>query len=725
MRQAGTWILAAILMATGTAVADEGMWMLHQMAMLNRAELKAMGLEMTPDQLWNPATGEGLASATVSIGGCSASFVSPQGLIATNHHCAFRAIQSNSSPENDYIRDGFLAHSFEEELEATEYRTFVFLGYEEVTRQITGGLAATLAPEERVEQIERRQKELTAACEADGTRCRVAEMFGGRNYYLFRTLELRDVRLVHAPPRSVGEYGGETDNWMWPRHTGDYSFLRAYIGPDGMPADFSPDNVPYQPKRWLTVAQAPLREGDFVMILGYPGRTMRYRPATAVAQDTEFGYPERITLLREWIDILEERGRTSREVEIKLASRMRGLQNGYKNSQGMLEGLQRFGLAHRKLAQEKALADWIAADSGRRAAYGGVLPAINELVAGQGATRERDLLLGLLSRGSSLLSAAITIERWADERGKEDLDRKAGFQDRDALNVRQRLSMIQRDLDMETERALLTHFFNRALALPANQRIGAVDAVVAVTGRSGQPAVEAAVQTLLGGTALGRADRRLALLESSHRDLLAAGDPLIKFAAALRVDTDAMDAASRRVEGAMNLLMPRMFNAMEAWQERPLYPDANSTLRFTYATVTGYSPRDGVLYLPFTTLKGVVAKNTGEEPFDAPLALLQAAARPTHPSYLDEILGDVPSCFTSTNDITGGNSGSPVMNGRGELVGLAFDGNYEAMTSDFLFDSDLSRTISVDARYMLWVMDYVDRAHNLMREMGIEPKNVE
>lgn len=716
-------VLAAAVLAAAPLGAEEGMWMLHQLSLMDQKELKAMGLELTPEQLWNPATGEGLASATVSIGGCSASFVSPQGLVATNHHCAFRAIQSNSSPEHDYITDGFLAHSLAEELQAHGYRVFVFLGYEEVTRQVVGGLASDLPPVERLTRIERNMAEVTAACEAEGDRCRVAEMFGGRNYYLFRTQELRDVRLVHAPARAVGEYGGEIDNWMWPRHTGDYAFLRAYTAPDGSPADFSPDNVPYRPKRWLTVATAPLRAGDFTMILGYPGRTMRYRPAAAVAEDTELGYPERIQLFREWIDILEERGRTSKEVEIMLASRLRGLQNVHKNNQGMLEGLRRFRLAERKQAEEQALAAWIASDPGRRAAYGSIMPAIDQLIAEQGVTRQRDLLLGSLSRASSLLAAAITIERWAEERAKDDLDRKPGFQDRDAANVAQRLAMIQRDLDVETERAVLTLFFNRARALPERQRITSLDAALAATGESGERAVAVLLEQLLGETALTDAQVRQDLLGMRHEDMLAGGDPLIRFAAALRIDADAAEEASRRSEGAMTTLMPRLFDARETWLNRPLYPDANSTLRFTYATVKGYSPRDGMVYLPFTTLAGVLEKNTGKDPFDAPPALVAAAQVKPHPAYVDELLGDVPSCFLSTNDITGGNSGSPVMNGRGELVGLAFDGNWEAMTSDIMFDSELTRTISVDARYMLWVMDYVDRAHNLMREMGIEPRS--
>jgi hypothetical protein len=271
--------------------ADEGMWMLHQLGRLDQAKLRAMGLELTPQQLWDIKTSSGLASAVVSLGGCSASFVSPQGLIATNHHCAFGAIQINSTPEHDYITDGFLAATKADELEAKGSRAYVFLGYDNITDKVTSALQPGMNPEQRTRALEMREKELVAACEKQGLRCRFAEMYGGLEYYMFRTLELRDVRLVYAPPRAIGEYGGEVDNWEWPRHTGDFSFLRAYVGPDGKPADIAPENVPYQPARWLKVSAAPLEEGDFTMIMGYPGRTYRYRTAAAVAENTDFYYP--------------------------------------------------------------------------------------------------------------------------------------------------------------------------------------------------------------------------------------------------------------------------------------------------------------------------------------------------------------------------------------------------------------------------------------------------
>jgi hypothetical protein len=714
-------ISASIALMVAPSHADEGMWMLNQIPQLART-LKAMGLHLTPQQIWDPRANTGLASAVPWLGGCSSSFVSPDGLIITNHHCAFGAIQTNSTPEHDYITDGFLAANRAEELPYPAGRVVVFRGYEDVTHAVASALKPGMKPIDRTNTIERREKELIAKCEADGPRCRVAEMFGGGEFFLFRQLELRDVRLVYAPPRSIGEYGGEVDNWVWPRHTGDYSFLRAYVGRDGRPADYSPDNVPYHPDRWLKIATVPLKEGDFTFILGYPGRTMRYRVAASVAEDTEFYYPQRIKLFKALIAILERETQRGKEVGIKLASELKGLYNALKNNEGMLVGLKKSDLVGRKHAEQQQLTAWIDADPARKSKYGDVLPAISAVVAARAAMHDRDLFLGWLSRprASGLLAAAMIIEHWSEEKEKPDLERDLGYQARDEYGLRRRLTTMQRSLDPPSERATLTYILQRASQLPEAQRITAVDKAIAATGKNGDEAVAAVVAPLFT-TRLADRKTRLEMFDMPHKDLLASGDPMIDFAAALRRDVRAMEEANRRREGEMITREPRLLEALAAWKGTILYPDANSTLRFTYATVKGYSPRDAVLYLPFTTLHGVIEKNTGVEPFACPPRLLAAAKLDDFGRYVDPTLHDVPSCFLTTNDITGGNSGSPVMNGNGELVGLAFDGNYEAIDSDFLFDPALARTIAVDMRYVLWCMDYVDKAHWIMRELGVQP----
>ena len=726
MRHRLTIVALGVLVAlAGTAsYSDEGMWLLDQIPQLE-PKLKAMGLQLSPREIWDPATNTGLASATPWLGGCSSSFVSADGLIITNHHCAFGALQMNSTPEHDYITDGFLAANRAEELPHRAGRVTVFKGFEDVTEAVRAGLEPGMDPGARARAIDLRGKKLVAECEKDGLRCRVGEMFGGGRYYLFRQLELRDVRLVYAPPRSIGDYGGEVDNWVWPRHTGDYSFLRAYVGPDGKPADYSPNNVPFKPDRWLSIAKEPLKNGDFAFIMGYPGKTMRYRTAAAVAEDTAFYYPERINLLKQLIAVFEEENKRSKAVEIKLASQLKGFYNSVKNNSGMLEGLTKSDLAGRKRAEEAELTAWITADSSRKAKYGGVLPAMEQAIAARDATDQRDFLLGWLPvpRSSSLLSAAVIIERWSFERTKPDLERKADYQTRDERTLRQRLFSMQRNLDGPSERRVNALLFERAAKLPAGQRITAVDDALAATGKIGDEAIAAALEKLYAGTKLIDEKTRLEMFDLDHKALLVKGDTMIAFAAALRRDTEARERVTERYDGEMVTLAPRHIEALAAWRNATLYPDANSTLRLTFGTVKGYSPRDGVYYKPFTTHHGVVEKETGMEPFASPRRLLEAEKVGADGTYGDQQIGDVPACFLTDNDITGGNSGSPVLNGKGELIGLAFDGNYEAIDSDFQFNPALSRTISVDIRYVLWCMDYVDKAHALMREIGVAPQN--
>jgi len=717
-------VLFAALLAAPVARAEEGMWMLHQLPSLDQDRLRAMGLELTPRQIWDPGTQTGLASAVCSLGGCSAAFVSPDGLIATNHHCAFRAIQVNASTEHDYISEGFLAATRNAELPASGYHVYVFKGYEDVTAAVHAALGSEMSPEQRVAAIESVEKRLLARCEQDGSRCRFAEMFGGLEYYLFRTMDIRDVRLVYAPPRAIGEYGGEVDNWVWPRHTGDFSFLRAYVAPDGAPADFAPENVPFRPDRWLKPASTPLREGDFAMILGYPGTTKRYRIAAAVAADSEHYYPLRNEVLGQWIRLLENQAKVSKGSDITLASKIKGYANGLKNGHGMLDGLRRLRIAENKRAREQRLEAWIAADAGRRARWGEVLPRMEALVAGRQATRDRDFLLSYMSRSSSLLSAALTIQRWAEERARPDAEREPGYQLRDEANARQRLALLDRSFEPTADRMLLEDFIRRVATLPADQRLAAVDTALAATGKTGDAAVAALATELFAGTRLADADARMRMFSLDQDALVVEHDAMVDFARSLRPATRALDDANKRYDGDMVTLEPQLIEALAGFEGRSLYPDANSTLRLTYASVKGVSPRDGISYTPFTTLSGVVEKHTGVDPFDCPTSLLNAFAEGRRGPYVDARLGDVPACFLTTHDTTGGNSGSPVMNGRGELVGLLFDGTIESMTSDYAFDDTTTRSISVDLRYMLWIMDYVDKAHALLREMGITPASM-
>jgi hypothetical protein len=704
--------------------ADEGMWMPQQMPELG-AKLKALGFKGDPKEFAD-LTGQPMG-AVVSLGGCTASFVSPDGLIVTNHHCAAGALQFNSTPQRNLLLDGFLAKTREEELpNGPGSRVFVTTSVVDVTGALLDGIPPKATDRERYDVIDRREKERVAACEKGGQRCRVASYFGGLKYFEIAQMEIRDVRLVYAPADMIGRFGGETDNWRWPRHTGDWSFLRAYVGKDGKPAAFSKENVPFQPKHWLKVSGAGIKPGDLVFVAGYPGRTQRHQTYAQVKETTEWTMPRSIRLAQEQLAILDQLTKKDPAVALKIAGRVLGLNNNLTNQKGMLEGLVKGGSLAKKQAMEKELEAWIESDPGRQTKYGDVLPALRALQAESEKTRERDAALFNVLGSSGYLGAAQSLYRLSVERGKADIDREAGFQERDWPRIREGQERIQRTLDVTSDRALLRWALGLAAALPANQRISALDEAIGL--KPGMPeadagtAIEPYLDKLYAGTKLGERGFRLSLIEKSPADLVATNDTFIRLAAALEPLEDANREVAKNRSGAVSRLTPRYMEAMLAKAGGLVAPDANSTLRVTYGQIKGVDAKDGLYYMPQTTLAGIVQKNTGSGDFDAPkyqLDAIQAVHAGKKTPYLDPSLGDVPVNFLSTVDTTGGNSGSPTLNAKGELVGLLFDGTYESVASNFLFDAVTTRSIHVDTRYMLWNMSEVDGAAHLIAEMSI------
>ncbi|KAA2286291.1 S46 family peptidase [Arenimonas fontis] len=705
-------VLVAALSLPLAAQAREGMWVPQQLPEI-ASPLREAGLELPPEQLAD-LTGDPMG-AVVALGFCTASFVSPEGLVATNHHCAYGAIQLNSTPERNLMENGFIAADRSEELSAgPSARVYVMDGISEVTDRIEAA-AGELVGEERLKAIEAEQKRLVAACEAEpGYRCTVYSFFGGQTYRLFRQLEIRDVRLVYAPPRSVGNYGGEVDNWMWPRHTGDFAFYRAYVGPDGKPAAHSPDNVPYRPKRHLRLATAPLQAGDFVMVAGYPGRTNRYALYDEFQDVATWQYPVVGQYLRELVAIVEAAGAQDEEIEVKYASTIRGWQNAMKNWAGQLEGFERIGAAAAKQAEEQAVLEWLRRQGREGRAGLAAHAALVRLAAEARATRQRDLVLGQIA-GTGLLGNLRQLHRLAMESAKPDAERLPGYQDRDRPQIEAGVRQLERRYDPRMEKQLLAYWLKHYLALPADQRVPALDAWL---GGNDEAAIARALDATYGGTSLAGTEARLALMQSDLAAFEASEDPLLKLAVSLAPALLEMERRSRARTGEDNRHRPVYLAAVQAYKRsrgQAIYPDANLSLRITYGNVAGYSPRDGVAYTEFTHLDGLAAKATGEEPFDAPANQLALIAK-MDPAQKAAI----PVNFLSDLDITGGNSGSPVLNGRGELVGLAFDGNWESVSSNWVFDPAMTRMIAVDHRYMLWVMREVFPAPHLLEEMGAD-----
>jgi hypothetical protein len=716
-------VFVGLSLFAAALLADEGMWMPQQIPEM-AARLKALGFKGDP-KTFADLSGQPMG-AVVSLGGCTASFVSPEGLIVTNRHCVSGGLQFNSTPARNLLQNGYLAKTRNEELpNGPGSRVYVTTSVADVTAAITGNIDPKATDRERYDLIDRRVKQRIAACEKTGQRCNVASFFAGYQYFEIAQMEIKDVRLVYSPANGIGVFGGETDNWRWPRHTGDWSFLRAYVGKDGKPAVFSRDNVPFQPKHWLRVAPEGIKPDDLVFVVGYPGRTQRRQTYAQVKEIVEWTMPRAIRLAQEQLAILDRLGKQDKAIALKVSGRVQGLNNGLTNQKGMLEGLTKGSLA-RKQAQEKELEAWIDSDTARQKKYGGVISGLRALQAESEKSRDRSATLTTLASASSYLSAAQTLHRLSVERLKSDIDREPGFQERDWPRIRDAQDRLQRTMDATADRALLRWAMGLVAALPAEQRIAALDRAAGL--RPGMPpadadnAIDAFLQPLFAGSKLGDRDFRLGLIEKSTADLLATRDPFLVLAAALEPLVEANRESAKNRGGAQARLMPRYMEALLAKAGGQVAPDANSTLRVTYGQVKGVDAKDGLFYKPQTTLSGIVAKHTGEGDFDAPEVqrnAIGALRSGKKTPFLDLSLGDVPVNFLSTVDTTGGNSGSPTLNAKGELVGLLFDGTYESVASNYVFDPATTRSIHVDSRYMLWTMAEVDGAANLLKEMSI------
>ncbi len=715
LRPLAVSVLVALVGAPAVHAA-EGMWVPQQLPEI-AGPLKKAGLELAPEQLAD-LTGDPMG-AVVALGGCTASFVSPQGLVVTNHHCAYGAIQLNSTAGKNLIKEGFNAPTPADELSAgPNARVFVLDEITDVTAEARAAIAAAPDALGRTRALEAFEKKLIAQCESDpGFRCRLYSFSGGNTYRLFKNLEIRDVRLAYAPPGSVGKYGGDIDNWMWPRHTGDFAFYRAYVGKDGKPAAFSPDNVPYQPRRFLEIADKPLGAGDFVMVAGYPGSTNRYALAAEFASTEQWTYPVVGGHYAKLIELVEAAGRKDPDIQVRYASTMASWNNVRKNYEGQLEGFRRIDAAGQKQAEEAAVLGWLKGQGSKgREALKAHAALVKLLEQGQ-ATRERDLVLGMFNN-TATVGAATQLYRLAVEKAKPDAERQSGYQERDLPTIEGAMKQLERRYVPAMDRQLQAYWLNEYLKLPASQRVAAVDQWL---GGNDAAAVERALDRL-AGTRLGSTAERLRWLSADRAAFESSNDPAIQYAVAVMPTLLKLEDERKARAGENLAARPLYLQAVadhKKSQGRAVYPDANLSLRITFGNVTGYEPRDGVAYTPFTTLEGLVAKETGADPFDSPQALLDAVAAKHYGGLEDPRVGSVPVNFLSDLDITGGNSGSPVLDARGKLVGLAFDGNWESVSSNWVFDPKMTRMIAVDQRYMRWIMQEVYPAPQLLRELGV------
>jgi hypothetical protein len=709
-------LLLLVLVAL-PALAGEGKWTPQQVLELDPAWLKKQGLQVPPKRLWDPKRGTGLLAGAVNVGGCSGAFISSTGLVITNHHCVFSIVQEHSSPQRDLITQGFLATNREAELPGKGSRMQVPRSFTDVTKEVLASVPAGVDDLVRYRAIDRKQKELVAECEKrPATRCRVASFDDGLQYVLVDSVELGDVRLVYAPPRAVGEFGGEEDNWMWPRHTGDFAIIRAYTAPDGSSAPYSDKNVPFKAEFFFPLSTQGVKPGDFVMVLGYPGITFRALLAEEMAERQARFYPRVIDVYGEFIRILEEEGEKDPAGKIAVASTLKSLHNRYKNSGGQLAGLKRGRIIEKQREAEEAVVRW-AEKNGKHAEALRARGELRSRLEGMARTWEREFLLAHLRAGAKGQGLAVTLARLARERAKPDLERRPEFMERELARLKDNVEREQKNLFLPAEKRLLQAFVRRAQALGPEERIAAVDKHFGA--KASEKEVAAKIDAMYAGTKILTLADRMAMFTETEAQLQARKDPLLAYALDLATEVAAMEDQKDRREGAAQRLRPVWRQAVLAHAGKPVAPDANSTLRVTFGKVQGYSPRDGVFHTPQTTLSGVLAKHTGAEPFDVPDKLLAAADAKRFGPWVDPTLKDVPVDFLSDADTTGGNSGSPTVNGKGELVGVNFDRVWENVANDFGFNPDVARNVNVDVRYVLWMLDQVEDADVLLRELGV------
>jgi len=714
-------VLFISLFSVVSVSAEEGMWMLDQLPI---EQLKSAGFQLTQDQIYSPDK-PSISDAIVQIGGGTGSIVSENGLVITNHHVASSALQRLSAAENNYVKRGYQAADRNEELYVPGYKAYLAVEFTDVTEEITSGITEEMDPAERYSAIQDAIKVLEEERESGAPEIYhydVSEFSDGLKYYLFKYLEFEDIRLVYAPPESIGSYGGEIDNWMWPRHSGDFAFFRIYASPDMQSGKHSEENVPYTPKRFLKMTDDGINWDDFTFIIGYPGGTQRYRTSYSVRYNINKSYPFQIAMYDSVLSIIERKTTDNDTLTITYADRKASLENYYKNFHGMLEGLKKADLLDRKLGLEKEFTSWMNQEPDRKEKYGHILPALREVYTSVDSIYPQQNLMNSMQWLARVYYAATLIDKWSLEKQKPNLERENQYMDRNVPRLRERLSLMQGEFDPAVDKEIMKYFLRELGKLPEHLQLAPVMEIAErYPDLTMHESIVRFVNQLYAKTQLNDQDRRMEIFGMSREEIEDLNDPMIEFAREMRPVIDRLDQYDKWLSGELTRLRPLWIRGLHDWRGGEMYPDANFTPRLTYGMVDGYSPRDAVLYEHITSGKGILEKHTGEEPFDAPdrlLELLREGGIP--PQYVDSYLLALPVDFLHTTDITGGNSGSPVMDAQGRFIGIAFDGNWESISADWVFNPSLTRSISVDARYILFILEQFAENDYVLDELRVE-----
>ena len=693
------------------AKADEGMWLPHLIQGQTYDEMVRLGIKLTPEQIYD-VNKSSLKDAIVRLGGgfCTGEMISAEGLMLTNHHCGFSAIQSLSSVDHDYLQDGFWAMKRSDEL-AAGFSVSFLVKIEDVTERVTKDLNESMSLSDRSGKIREISKEIQDEFKEEdkhisGT---VKSFYEGNRFYVFVYQTYPDVRLVGTPPQSLGKYGGDTDNWMWPRHTCDFSMFRVYADKDNNPAEYSEDNVPYKPKHHLPVSMKGVEKGDYAMIFGYPGSTDRYLTSYGVKFATDVDQPARVKVRRDKLDVYEKYMAESQKTRIAYAAKHAQVSNYWKYFIGQTKGLNRLNVYDKKKEQENTFAAWANSDASRKTMYGDVISLYEKGFETKHKYQLSQTYIGEAIFGIESISFA------AGFRGLEEMDNEQlmGLQEKLSANVKSHFKDYYRPIDEEVCAKMLMHYSND---IPVDQQPEMFVKMV----KKAKGDFTKIASWLFKKSMFVDEEKMMAFIEKPNGKKIAK-DPMFVVMNMFRDNyfdniIPAMNESNESLAKAKRLYVKGL---MEMNADHRYASDANSTMRVTYGSVLDYFPADAVHYNHFTTMNGVMEKYVpGDLEFDLPQRFIDLANNRTYGKYADKD-GELHICFLSNNDITGGNSGSPVINAEGHLIGTAFDGNWEAKSGDIAFEDKLQRTISVDIRYTLWVIDVFANAGHLVDEMTV------
>lgn len=707
-------LIAAIMLVPTSVKADEGMWFLMFIERLNHRDMQKMGLQLTAEEIYS-INNHSLKDAIVQFnGGCTAEIISKDGLVLTNHHCGYDAIAELSSAEKNYLKDGYWAADRKSEMKPSSLYVRFFVRMDDCTKRVLAVTNSSMSEADREKAINAEIAKIEKENNEGGKyTVSVRPFFQGNEYYYFVYQDYKDVRLVGTPPESLGKFGGDTDNWEWPRQTADFSMFRVYANADGTPADYSEKNVPLKPKHYLPVNLGGVKENDFAMILGYPGRTNRWMPAGGIEQNVKFAYPAWVEGAKTGMDGMKKYMDQSDALRLVYASKYASTANYWKNRQGMIDALTKFGTAKSKAAQEAKFDKW-ANKPANKAKYGNVVSTINRYYALTNEKARHDNYLQQLFRTTAFGSIGRTLGKQLDNYAKADATKRAQM----APGIAEMATEMYKEMHIPAEKDILAAQLKTYATKSVGYKVASmVEKIAKENNNDFAKYVNAAVDL----SVFSSLDKVKAFLDLPSEGLLA-NDPLY----ALSNDMlNHFNSKSDEIAKAQNDYGASFRLLVEGLRESKIgttkYPDANSTLRLTYGKVRALptDKRNPVAINNYTTLDSQVKKyKKGDQEFDLPVRVLEMNKNKDYGRYADKD-GSLHVNFLTDNDITGGNSGSPVLNGKGELIGLAFDGNIEAMAGDVIFDNKLQRTINVDIRYVLWVIENFSNAKHIVDEMTL------